>query len=146
MLTVCYFFLFKQKTAYEMRISDWSSDVCSSDLIGDDLRQVITNLRTVNEKLVADYNLLVEKHNGLVESYNTLREEALAKKESRTRQNSQIDKLIQAMFAGYRLLGFKGLAKAYIADLALRYSDLARRHDEPVPPDKSDEHTSELQS
>src|SRR3546814_8332557 len=28
-----YFFFFKQKTAYEMRISDWSSDVCSSDLI-----------------------------------------------------------------------------------------------------------------
>src|SRR3546814_17381142 len=28
----CYFFCFKQKTAYEMRISDWSSDVCSSDL------------------------------------------------------------------------------------------------------------------
>src|SRR3546814_7685804 len=27
-----YFFCFKQKTAYEMRISDWSSDVCSSDL------------------------------------------------------------------------------------------------------------------
>src|SRR3546814_9489734 len=30
-LAVCFFF-FKQKTAYEMRISDWSSDVCSSDL------------------------------------------------------------------------------------------------------------------
>src|SRR3546814_9751085 len=29
---VHYFFFFKQKTAYEMRISDWSSDVCSSDL------------------------------------------------------------------------------------------------------------------
>src|SRR3546814_1008549 len=29
---ICYFFFFKQKTAYEMRISDWSSDVCSSDL------------------------------------------------------------------------------------------------------------------
>src|SRR3546814_16946282 len=29
---VYYFFFFKQKTAYEMRISDWSSDVCSSDL------------------------------------------------------------------------------------------------------------------
>src|SRR3546814_985599 len=28
------FFIFKQKTAYEMRISDWSSDVCSSDLTG----------------------------------------------------------------------------------------------------------------
>src|SRR3546814_5919691 len=36
-LMLCYsffvfFFFFKQKTAYEMRISDWSSDVCSSDL------------------------------------------------------------------------------------------------------------------
>src|SRR3546814_4485911 len=29
------FFFFKQKTAYEMRISDWSSDVCSSDLMQD---------------------------------------------------------------------------------------------------------------
>src|SRR3546814_8625193 len=32
------FFFFKQKTAYEMRISDWSSDVCSSDLGEDRLR------------------------------------------------------------------------------------------------------------
>src|SRR3546814_10790031 len=31
-LLFCFFFFFKQKTAYEMRISDWSSDVCSSDL------------------------------------------------------------------------------------------------------------------
>src|SRR3546814_3121045 len=31
MIVLCFFF-FKQKTAYEMRISDWSSDVCSSDL------------------------------------------------------------------------------------------------------------------
>src|SRR3546814_6881352 len=30
---VLFFFFFKQKTAYEMRISDWSSDVCSSDLV-----------------------------------------------------------------------------------------------------------------
>src|SRR3546814_10800046 len=36
LFSVCYlffFFFFKQKTAYEMRISDWSSDVCSSDLL-----------------------------------------------------------------------------------------------------------------
>src|SRR3546814_2592222 len=32
-LWLCFFFFFKQKTAYEMRISDWSSDVCSSDLV-----------------------------------------------------------------------------------------------------------------
>src|SRR3546814_8299826 len=31
-MSVVFFFFFKQKTAYEMRISDWSSDVCSSDL------------------------------------------------------------------------------------------------------------------
>src|SRR3546814_9908031 len=34
-----WFFCFKQKTAYEMRISDWSSDVCSSDLGGDFLQR-----------------------------------------------------------------------------------------------------------
>src|SRR3546814_6056601 len=32
------FFFFKQKTAYELRISDWSSDVCSSDLSADRTR------------------------------------------------------------------------------------------------------------
>src|SRR3546814_2313015 len=31
-MSIYVFFFFKQKTAYEMRISDWSSDVCSSDL------------------------------------------------------------------------------------------------------------------
>src|SRR3546814_4728710 len=31
-ISFIFFFFFKQKTAYEMRISDWSSDVCSSDL------------------------------------------------------------------------------------------------------------------
>src|SRR3546814_3211758 len=34
LVMILYFFFFKQKTAYEMRISDWSSDVCSSDLVG----------------------------------------------------------------------------------------------------------------
>src|SRR3546814_5747139 len=38
-LCCCFIFFFKQKTAYEMRISDWSSDVCSSDL-SDDKRLV----------------------------------------------------------------------------------------------------------
>src|SRR3546814_7016925 len=32
-ISACFFVFFKQKTAYEMRISDWSSDVCSSDLV-----------------------------------------------------------------------------------------------------------------
>src|SRR3546814_4482221 len=39
LLTCCstFFFFFKQKTAYEVRISDWSSDVCSSDLLDEKL-------------------------------------------------------------------------------------------------------------
>src|SRR3546814_16876536 len=41
------FFFFKQKTAYEMRISDWSSDVCSSDLHGhhQELRRRSTRMK-----------------------------------------------------------------------------------------------------
>src|SRR3546814_14078747 len=38
-----YFCFFKQKTAYEMRISDWSSDVCSSDLFQSDFRGFLFN-------------------------------------------------------------------------------------------------------
>src|SRR3546814_16690476 len=43
---VLYVFFFKQKTAYEMRISDWSSDVCSSDL-ADRRRDAITELMRI---------------------------------------------------------------------------------------------------
>src|SRR3546814_1736978 len=42
-----FFFFFKQKTAYEMRISDWSSDVCSSDLRDEPIqeaRQLLTGM------------------------------------------------------------------------------------------------------
>src|SRR3546814_2747253 len=44
---ISFSFFFKQKTAYEMRISDWSSDVCSSDLCrktaGDFLKRSVTD-------------------------------------------------------------------------------------------------------
>src|SRR3546814_9230021 len=39
--SVNFFFVFKQKTAYEMRISDWSSDVCSSDLAASIFRSLV---------------------------------------------------------------------------------------------------------
>src|SRR3546814_5244984 len=49
-----YFFFFKQKTAYEMRISDWSSDVCSSDLEGsraEDIAVAVANLDQADARL-----------------------------------------------------------------------------------------------
>src|SRR3546814_8732756 len=50
---VLYFFFFKQKTAYEMRISDWSSDVCSSDLpfTQESLLHVAARVRLVQDVL-----------------------------------------------------------------------------------------------
>src|SRR3546814_3491132 len=49
------FFFFKQKTAYELRISDWSSDVCSSDLvvyhINDAEDQALAGLRNMRNEL-----------------------------------------------------------------------------------------------
>src|SRR3546814_8581798 len=46
MLFSVLFFFFRQKTAYELRISDWSSDLCSSDL-----RQVVTNYNAKGEPI-----------------------------------------------------------------------------------------------
>src|SRR3546814_7925295 len=45
--TCIVFFFFKQKTAYEMRISDWSSDVCSSDLFVNNLKSPITLIHDI---------------------------------------------------------------------------------------------------
>src|SRR3546814_7531059 len=71
MCFVCYdfcvfsfvFFFFKQKTAYEMRISDWSSDVCSSDLELDNVfsRNGITRIAAMG--LPLDPN----KHQAMIE-------------------------------------------------------------------------------
>src|SRR3546814_592507 len=66
------FFFFKQKTAYEMRISDWSSDVCSSDLVILDvlpalnlhgvLPQVVGLLIAVPADLLLTKDLVGHKH------------------------------------------------------------------------------------
>src|SRR3546814_9836682 len=47
----CLFFFFKQKTAYEMRISDWSSDVCSSDLFARDEGDADPLLRVQQDRI-----------------------------------------------------------------------------------------------
>src|SRR3546814_16789592 len=48
-----FFFFFKQKTAYEMRISDWSSDVCSSDLFKG--KTIGVQISTTHENFLREY-------------------------------------------------------------------------------------------
>src|SRR3546814_7666539 len=55
-----YVFFFKQKTAYEMRISDWSSDVCSSDLALDS--PVISQLRAQRARVSAEAAALSKRY------------------------------------------------------------------------------------
>src|SRR3546814_2314479 len=52
-----FFFFFKQKTAYEMRISDWSSDVCSSDLVARHEEEIMFD-RGRGEESVDDWRSL----------------------------------------------------------------------------------------
>src|SRR3546814_7805258 len=61
-VSIFFFFFFKQKTAYEMRISDWSSDVCSSDLLDQGARQLVGN---------AIQNAIIQGH-GPSEAVNNL--------------------------------------------------------------------------
>src|SRR3546814_7356838 len=60
MYLVCLFFYFKQKTAYDMRISDWSSDVCSSDLF-----LCILRLGLILARLVRNIAAVVARRDGL---------------------------------------------------------------------------------
>src|SRR3546814_8623136 len=52
------FFFFKQKTAYEMRISDWSSDVCSSDLVAAGLMRARASQNDFLAKAVGTQSLM----------------------------------------------------------------------------------------
>src|SRR3546814_13836274 len=74
MYYVCFFF--KQKTAYEMRISDWSSDVCSSDLL----------IRLDSDRAVAN----ARRHGQFMPSA-----------ENHRNPTAQIGLLIQAMMSGH---------------------------------------------
>src|SRR3546814_1311897 len=56
----CVFFFFKQKTAYEMRISDWSSDVCSSDLQMRYIRELFPAM--VGYMVLLPVSILLLKH------------------------------------------------------------------------------------
>src|SRR3546814_14664888 len=69
-------FFFKQKTAYEMRISDWSSDVCSSDLAADIsygnynsiTAHARVNIPVISDRVAINIAGKVDRHDGYVKN------------------------------------------------------------------------------
>src|SRR3546814_1061881 len=117
------FFFFKQKTAYEMRISDWSSDVCSSDLSGGDISKSATQRDDigVGQRLARE----IEAHTG---------------------QGTVVQELAYLMRAGEpdamdRMVGF---AFGGLAIQLLQQGKSGRMV--ALRDGRSEEHTSELQS
>src|SRR3546814_1792879 len=117
MITVyLFFFFFKQKTAYEMRISDWSSDVCSSDLA----------------MFVADGSEAAEAAIKLARQYHVERGEP-SRHRVIARRQSYHGNTLGALSAGGNVAR-RALYQPYLLD----WSHIA--------PCRSEEHTSELQS
>src|SRR3546814_2966951 len=126
------FFCFKQKTAYEMRISDWSSDVCSSDLAAADLAEA--DLAAWRHHLLQpDLRLRSLRHARPQRLGQDHRPVALARRRYRRRDGARRDaRALLPDLCRYRLL-----AQGLPAELRPR-----RIH----PGSRSEEHTSELQS
>src|SRR3546814_2808237 len=116
----CYFFFFKQKTAYEMRISDWSSDVCSSDLHaqrGGDIG-LAARARAVEDDVDVRNLVRMGEHVAV-------------------RLADPVDRAAPgAAIAGGAIVG---------GGILMEHA-VAQRHVEPVDAARSEEHTSELQS
>src|SRR3546814_8437318 len=115
------FFFFKQKTAYEMRISDWSSDVCSSDLetlarLGGDVEENEATLAQAREEQAGlpDLNLAHQRA-------DELREEVTAARSALVERQARLDQL-------------------------RREAEARRRRLADIETERSEEHTSELQS
>src|SRR3546814_2271451 len=67
-------FFFKQKTAYEMRISDWSLDVCSSDLTPEGAEDLVLDLyQQLPPARITDLLLEVDERTGFSEAFTHLR-------------------------------------------------------------------------
>src|SRR3546814_3680166 len=133
-------FFFKQKTAYEMRISDWSSDVCSSDLL--------------EQLLVIAFPESAEDRGGIRERRG-VHPRRIGDQLGRCLAIDDQDAAKHTMFAHQVFVGgyfaftaFAFLVAAFVAVAALRARRQDQRRGEPGTSDqaRSEEHTSELQS
>src|SRR3546814_1314419 len=122
-------FFFKQTTAYEMRISDWSSDVCSSDLglrAGQDLAEAFLLERKIRQQqVVVDHD-----HVGVLCALARLDHEALVPERALA---------AQAVLGG----GGDHRQQRRVVRQALELGQVAHAG---APAPRSEEHTSELQS
>src|SRR3546814_9850026 len=137
------FVFFKQKTAYEMRISDWSSDVCSSDLdVRGFLQGLVTNdtsgnlpvwaaLLTAQGKALFDFLIRADREDVLIDCERDAAE-ALVKRLTLYRLRRPITIAIEPGLAVHWAPGGDlGVVDPRLAELGQR---------------RSEEHTSELQS
>src|SRR3546814_13638 len=126
-VAVCFVFFFKQKTAYERRISDWSSDVCSSDLVDLNLIPVglIERVETIaiggapvygSDAIAGTVNLILK------EDYEGLE---LTGQASLSDRGDAANQAVRALF-GRNFAGGRGnivLAAEYVRQEGMRLSD-----------------------
>src|SRR3546814_5235682 len=128
-----FFFFFKQKTAYEMRISDWSSDVCSSDLVtAAGLAATLARLAP-GELVLADR--LLERPE-IAEAFAGLKDRLTPLPAARFDSANGVRRL-EELFEVKALDAFGAFGRAELAAAGALVDYVALR---------SEEHTSELQS
>src|SRR3546814_7948042 len=136
-------FFFKQKTAYEMRISDWSSDVCSSDLSDDgpfasgteeEFNVAMTCLRS-NDHAMED----------VVVQFKSIEPGQLSDPGPQLRKVLEFKQKLEA--SRELLFGTFEAEADFAESLRMKLADWVWNHENPSCDDaRSEEHTSELQS
>src|SRR3546814_2259025 len=127
-LFFCVFFFFKQKTAYEMRISDWSSDVCSTDLHGADVRTI--GVAEIDQRIAALQRILRDGPAVLID-------EAERAADRRTGQRRRFGGLLAPRSKHQHRPGHEDCSQQSEQNKASVHG---------LPTSRSEEHTSELQS
>src|SRR3546814_4189613 len=137
-MLVSVFFFCKQKTAYEMRISDWSSDVCSSDLVARQAGAPAVDGQDVGAVEAAQ----VEVGDAAPEEAGLRTDDSFH--HHRLARADRLDGVAVAAAEG----DVAGLAQAqHVADVAAHHHAVARlQHRLGQSHARSEEHTSELQS
>src|SRR3546814_3354804 len=128
-MRVCFVLFFKQKTAYEMRISDWSSDVCSSDRKDKSVAELARMLAVLRAEEAAD-----------VDSTRTRSETETIREQARAEADASSAKAAAQRTA--MIAESEGRAALITAENGLSESIIRMRLEQK----RSEEHTSEIQS